>query len=95
MTLSLRRAGKFLKKCKLGDGDMLLIKSDSELAKEQNLRVLFEAIERIGKLCMLIVVDDFDDVRTMNETDMNKLGWFRLKHVVKNFGVQNDPKNND
>lgn len=64
---------------KVNDGDVILLKANtSEIASKQQVHDFANAIRAGGRHnCVLIALDDFDDLRVLNEEDMEKHGWVR------------------
>lgn len=63
---------------RVNDGDIILVKRDSHLIAERNLNDLATSLGRTGRgRCILIVVDDFDDLSILTEEEMRKHGWIR------------------
>ena len=82
--LSIRTAAKLLRKFKVVDGDVLLVKSDSELSSDDNMRALASGLKIIEHAnTIILLVDEFDDIKTVSETHMNKYGWYRIETLQK------------
>lgn len=64
---------------KVQDGDVILLKANtSEIASKQQVHDFANAIRAGGRHnCVLIALDDFNDLRVLNEEDMEKHGWVR------------------
>jgi hypothetical protein len=83
MGISARKvAREIARQLKIEDGDVILIKTHTQIADSVKI---FEAIRKAlgwqGKeRCMLIVVDEFDDLKVMKEKHMNEYGWYRREH---------------
>lgn len=80
--LSVRNIVKALKRVHVNNGDVVLLKRG--LFDAQEIEALKNAGEKIGfKNVLLVVVNDFDDIRILNEVAMNSHGWFRVKTLNK------------
>lgn len=63
---------------KANDGDIILVKRGSHLTAERNLNDLAASLGRTGRgRCILIIVDDFDNLSILTEEEMGKHGWVR------------------
>lgn len=61
------------------NGDIVLLRRGTPLANEVSLKSMGSALARQGyPRCVLAVVDRFDDLTILNETQMNELGWQRI-----------------
>lgn len=79
-----REMMKALKKMHIENGDTLMIKQGTNLAKVEYIDELIEAGGKIGlDQVLIIVVDDFDSIALLNENEMAKHGWFRIKTLEK------------
>ena len=82
--LSRRMASKLLQKFKVNDGDVLLVKSNTELSTDDNMRALATGLKILGHAhTIILVVDEFDNIKTVDETTMAKYGWYRIE-TLKN-----------
>jgi hypothetical protein len=79
---SVRAIIKALKKLNVEDGDTLAVRKGSELANG-HMDDLREALEHLDIRVILVVIDSLDDVRLLNETAMNRFGWFRMAALNK------------
>ena len=84
MTLSVRQAAKVMRKFRIEDGDVILVKNDTDLANEENMNALISGLKIIGHShTIILVVDEFDNIKTVDETHMNEFGWYRIE-TLKN-----------
>jgi hypothetical protein len=83
INISVRQMSRLLKKYHVNNGDILAIKYQSENANRQAIDVITHAFESMGISVLVIVVDDFDDLSVLNETEMAKRGWYHLKNLAK------------
>lgn len=62
------------------DGQILLVKRGSPLGNEDSLKALAGIFHRQNRSnCILIVVDDFNDLAVINPQQMNAAGWYRME----------------
>lgn len=88
-----RNLAKVARKLKINNGDVLLIKQGTSLANEEAITDISHAASKIGlEKCIIIVVDDFDSLKAINETDMNKMGWFRINTLRKLIHKDSEPE---
>ena len=84
MPLSIRQAAKLMKKFKIADGDVVLVKSNSDLSNDENMRALAGGIKIMGHThTIILIVDEFDDIKSVPEENMNRYGWFRINTLRK------------
>lgn len=77
--VSLRALGRLVKKLRIHDGDVILIREGSDLAKTQTIDEFLKTCSKQGlKRVMCVVVSDFDDLKIVDESAMNKHGWFKV-----------------
>lgn len=70
---------KALKKLEIKNGDTILIKSGTMMAEQEWIEELIQIGSAMGLDRVLItVVDDFDNLRVLDETAMATHGWYRL-----------------
>lgn len=61
------------------NGDIILLRSGTRLARETSTNALAEALSRQGyDKSIVAIVDEFDDLSVINEAQMNQLGWQRI-----------------
>lgn len=81
------KLGKLAHKLRLSSDSMVLLKKGSAIAEPKVITDLVSTIEKTNlSNIILLVVDDFDDIRIMDERQMNAHGWFRietLRHITK------------
>src|SRR4030066_1555379 len=84
VVISRRQLAKMLTKFRVNNGDVLAIQTGSISAKVEIVKAITEALGRIGrKDVIVVVVDDFSEMKVLNETEMNKQGWYRIKTLRK------------
>lgn len=80
--ISCRQMARLLKRFHVTDGDIIAVKYQSSVAKEEVVKGIAAALERMNvNNALVIVVDNFEDLTVLNETEMRKHGWFRLKSI--------------
>lgn len=78
--MNTREAAKFVRKYRIDDNCILVVKDKSIISEQRE--AIGKAIEKAGiKNVILLVVDDMDDVKTLNKLDMNRAGWFRIDDI--------------
>jgi hypothetical protein len=81
---TVREVMKAFRKVHLHSGDVILLKKGSNLANEQDIDRMIKAGEEMGlDKVLIVVVDDFDDVKHLNENSMAEYGWFRIETIRK------------
>ena len=79
-TLSGKKVARYLRKLKIQDDSIRLIKSHSPLADKENMAALVEGLKTLGlKRVIVVMVDDINSIRVVSETDMNNAGWYHIK----------------
>lgn len=79
----MRQFAKLLKKFHVNNGDVILLKHQSANANERAINGISKAIAGMGVNVVIIVVDNFDDLTVLNETEMSKRGWYRMRSLRK------------
>lgn len=78
---------KMLRKMRLNDGDVLLIRRDSPFGAQEKLEQLESKIQEIykGRLngLLFIVVETLDDIRKADDKVMREQGWIRWPRGAK------------
>ena len=91
INLSRRLLCKHLQKIHINNGDVLAVRAGTPSAKEEILQGIADALGRIGKKdIIIIVVDRFDDLSVLNETGMNKHGWWKIPQLAKLIHLKKD-----
>lgn len=64
---------------RINDGDVILLKAHTEaIADKKSVHDFANAIRAGGRPnCVLIALDDFNELQVLNEEDMAKHGWVR------------------
>lgn len=69
-----------IQKLTINNGDVLLIKKGSELAEQKNFDYFAKHLGKTGReKCLLIRVNNFNDMATLDEKNMNGIGWYKEK----------------
>ena len=71
------KAREIVRSIPFGDGHVVLIKAGTPLATDKGIDVLGHAIATKFKDCIMVIVNDFDDLSVADEPYMNAHGWFR------------------
>lgn len=78
------KLGTSVRKLRLSENSLVLIKQGTSLSNMDALEDLAKTIgETRIKNVILVVVDSFDDVETLNEVEMNKRGWFHSDALAR------------
>lgn len=77
--IDLKQSSKLIRKLRLKSHDVVLVKAGSEMGKNFNLAAFSDALASTGiDGIIVVVVDDFHDIRKLSEKEMKKYGWFKL-----------------
>lgn len=82
-SISVRQMSRLLKKLNIKSGDILVLKHQSESANADAIDTIVKALTHLRVDALVIVVDDFNDLSVLNETEMNKRGWYKLSSIAK------------
>ena len=78
-TVSIKKAGKIIKKLRLHDNDVLVIKGGTVMAQKGNMDALATAVGQTGVRGVIVVVaDDLDDIIQLPEDAMREHGWYKF-----------------
>jgi hypothetical protein len=81
------KLGNVVRKLRLYDRCIVLVKEGTDMAKIENINAITAAIEQTTlKEVLILVVGDLEDVKVLNETELNRAGWFRadaLRRIIK------------
>lgn len=83
--ISVRQIARLLKKLCVKNGDILAVKQT--FANQGVIEQLSEGLQRMEVTALIVVVDSFDDLTVLNETEMNKRGWYRFEKLARVLGV--------
>lgn len=97
------KLGRVLKKISLTPNSILLVKEDTDFFGEDFKTVIEGLAKIIGTTgvpnVVVLGIRDFDDLKMMNETAMNQIGWFRVTQLQKLFSktpiITNKEKQDD
>jgi hypothetical protein len=79
----MRKLGAILSKMRIEKNSVLLVKHGSALSKLDVLEQIPVELEKIGVTDIVVmVVDDFSNIRLIPEREMNKYGWFRIEALA-------------
>lgn len=81
--LSVRQMARLLKKLPIRDGDIVLVKQ-SKFNEKEVMEALRRGVERldIGGI-YVIMVSNFDDIKTLNRQEMANHGWYHISDINK------------
>lgn len=80
---SRRQMSRLLKKITLKEGDIVLVKR-SKFNDAEILDALRKGVESLGiSKVFAIIVDDFEDIKTINQQEMNAYGWYNIEQINK------------
>lgn len=81
--LSVRQMSRLLKKISLHEGDILLIR-EGKFSQEELLMQIKRGVEHLNlKRVLAVVVDEFEDIKSLNRQEMNKNGWYHIDQINK------------
>lgn len=83
-----KKAMQLCRKLHLGNNDVILLKRGSSLASLKGIDNLVHAIEKLNVNAMVAVVDDFNNLAILDETQMRKMGWMRIDQMNKLLGIK-------
>lgn len=82
--LSMRQMNKVIRKLRLQDDDVILIKEGTEMAKKNNMDALATAIGKSGiEGVIVIVVQSIDDIQSLGANEMQRYGWYKFKNAAE------------
>jgi len=80
--ISVRQAMKYMTNLHVKDGDVIAIKVGTPLATTEAVDVIAKALEKNGfTKCIVAVVNDFDDLKVLDEAGMLRRGWVNMDKV--------------
>jgi len=93
--LSLRQLNKIVKRLPLSDNMLLLIKQGTEISDVHTVNQLSEAIAELGYTgALILVVGELSDIQGLDETTMNKKGWYKVsalrERILRNAKRKDD-----
>jgi hypothetical protein len=75
-------ARRFVRVLEINDGDVILLKSENVADNLDMFNGLRSALASVGKKkCLLVAVQELDDVRTLSPTSMAEYGWYRKENA--------------
>ena len=78
------KLGNIVKKMRLDNNSLVLIKTGSALATIEALTGLQKVISQTDMSnVVLVVADDLSDALIVHEQELNKLGWYHIKALAK------------
>lgn len=80
---SARQIARLLKKISLHENDILLIRRD-KFSEQEILEQIKKGVEHLNlKRVLAILVDDHEDIRALNQQQMNSNGWYSADQINK------------
>lgn len=79
---SVRKASSVFRKLDVKNGNIVLVKR-SIVSDGDDLDKLRAALGRLGLNALVLVVDNMDDVKSLDEGMMRQLGWIRLETLMR------------
>jgi hypothetical protein len=84
MSISNKDLNKIVRKLRVTNNSVLMVRESSALATKDTISDMAKMFEQIGlKNVVVVVVDEFNHLETVSETEMNKLGWFKIEALRK------------
>lgn len=75
------KVGRIVRKLRIDDNCIVVVKNETPLAEAVD--ELVAAIHASGvKGVVVVTVNDFDDVKTLKEEDMNQVGWYKVETLA-------------
>lgn len=81
--VSIRRIKDYIKKLKIEDNTILLIRDDCSAADVEMWRTALAGMKLNNML--IVIVKDLEDVELWDKAVMQKHGWYRLEDLQKLF----------
>ena len=67
-----------IRKLEIEDGDVVLVKHGTPLSQKDNFHSFARTLGRTGReRCIVVVVDEFDDLTVLDPVGMLQHGWVR------------------
>lgn len=87
--ISTKTLKSYIHKLRVDENCIILIKANTPLASDENIQKLVAAgrTMNIKGAVMVAVVDDFDEIQTLNKMEMQKYGWYRREDIAKLFKI--------
>ena len=94
--VSIKTLGKLMRKMRIRSKDIVLIKSGSDLANQDVIREFEKACKETGITDIIfVVVDDFDDLSSIDAGIMSRHGWFHVSTLGKMLHVPESEAKSD
>lgn len=89
MQISTKTLKSYIHKLRVDGNCILLIKANTPLASDENIEKIMAAARtmNLGNPVMVAIVDDFDEIQTLNKMEMQRYGWFRREDIAKLFKI--------
>lgn len=80
---SIRNIARTMRKMHIANGDVILVKMGTNFAKKEHIEDFVKAGGKMGlDKVVIMVVDELDDIRKLDEKEMNKYGWYKMDSLV-------------
>jgi hypothetical protein len=83
--INIKDMRRFIKKMRIMDKSIILIKPDTPLATKENVANMIDAMQAMGIRGMVMVGDE-DALREVDVKKMMELGWYRLSELKRMRG---------
>lgn len=84
MSVSNKDFARAIKKLRISDNTVVVVKLDSEIGDPKTMEAFADALGRTKlKNVILVSVENIDNVFTLSETEMARYGWFRKETLTK------------
>ena len=88
------KAAKLVRKLKLSDNCVLLIKNSDALATAE-IEDIGNAIKALHINAVIMVVDDLDNIRALPQVEMQRYGWYRVEYLMNKVLRKKEEKKDD
>lgn len=81
--LSVRQMNKVVRRLRLKDNDVILVKEETEMAKKPNMDSLATAVGNTGvRGIIVIVVQSLNDISSLSTEQMQQHGWYKFEDAA-------------
>jgi hypothetical protein len=92
--LSVRQMNKVVRRLRLRNNDVVLVKSGTDMTSKDNMDALANSIGNSGlDGIILVVVDDMGDIDNISEKEMAEHGWVKIGKAVSKMIVKKGGSN--
>ncbi|KKL91617.1 hypothetical protein LCGC14_1892870 [marine sediment metagenome] len=94
--LSIRTLSKAMRKMKLSDNCVVMVKRGSDLATSERLKTLENTIALAQTVnVVIVVVDDFGDLKAIDKETMGANGWYYIDSIRRKLFKNKDTLTSD